>query len=83
METQSCREKERPDGSGFPNALRSHQLAPLTCLFILCHEFVDYILVEPKWSFREFVVRARPTFKGPYFAKILQAMMQIDKSTAH
>ena len=73
-------QKEKPDGSGFPAGIRSHQLAPLSCLFILCHEFVDYILVEPQWSFREFVVRSRPSFKRPYFAKILQAMMTIDKS---
>ena len=71
-------QKERPDGSGFPNALRSYQLGPLTCLFILCHEFVDYILTEPRWSFREFVMRSKPVHQGPHFAKILQAMMSLE-----
>ena len=72
-------QREKPDGSGYPAGLKSLQLAPLTCLFILCHEFVDYVLTEPKWSFREFVMRARPTYSGQYFAKVLQAMMTLDK----
>jgi len=71
---------ERPDGNGYPAGIRTMQLAPLSCLFILCHEFVDYVLAEPKWSFREFVVRERPIYKGTYFAKILQAMMTLDKA---
>ncbi len=73
-------QKERPDGTGFPAGLRSHQLAPLSCLFIVCHEFVDYVLTETKWSFREFVMRFRPDLKGPYFAKIFQVMMDLDKA---
>ena len=73
-------QKERPEGNGYPAGLKYPQLSPLSCLFIICHEFVDYILTEPNWSFREFVVRSRPVYKGPYFAKILQAVMSLEKT---
>lgn len=35
---------ERPDGSGFPKKLRSHNLKPLSSLFIFCHDIVDAII---------------------------------------
>jgi len=34
---------ERPDGSGFPRGLSKLRIAPLSCLFILGHEFVTKI----------------------------------------
>ena len=71
-------QKERSDGSGFPAGVRSDQLAPLSCLFILCHEFVDYVIDDPKWSFKEFVLTNRPIFKGPYFLKIFQVFSELD-----
>ena len=73
-------QKERPDGSGFPGGLTFKQLVPLTCLFIICHDFVDYIISHRDWTFREFTVKARPVFKGPYFIKILAAFDDLGKS---
>jgi len=34
---------ERPDGSGFPRGLSKLRIAPLSCVFILAHEFVTRI----------------------------------------
>ncbi|MEK6623815.1 MAG: HD domain-containing phosphohydrolase [Bdellovibrionota bacterium] len=34
---------ERPDGSGFPRGLSKLRIAPLSCVFILAHEFVNRI----------------------------------------
>ncbi|MBI2522421.1 MAG: HD domain-containing protein [Bdellovibrio sp.] len=34
---------ERPDGSGFPHGLLKLRIAPLSCVFILAHEFVNRI----------------------------------------
>jgi len=34
---------ERPDGSGFPRGLSKLRIAPLSCLFILAHEFVTRV----------------------------------------
>lgn len=34
---------ERPDGSGFPRGLVSHQIAPLSALFIVAHDVVKFV----------------------------------------
>ena len=75
-------QKERPDGSGFPSGITFKQLFPLSCLFIISHEFVDYVYENPDWSFRKFVDAVRPQFKGPYFIKILQALEELESSRA-
>ncbi len=73
-------QKERPDGTGFPSGITFKQLFPLSCLFIICHEFVDYVYSRPNWNFKEFVTEARPVFKGPYFIKILQAFEELEQT---
>jgi hypothetical protein len=70
-------QKERPDGTGFPEGLDFKQLYPLSCLFMVCHSFVDYVYETPDWSFREFTKTARSVFKGPYFIKILEAFDEL------
>jgi len=70
-------QKERSDGSGFPEGVDFKQLFPLSCLFMVSHEFVDYVYANPKWSFREFTTKTRTTFKGPYFIKILEIFDQL------
>ena len=75
-------QKERPDGSGFPSGITFKQLFPLSCLFIISHEFVDYLYDHPDWSFRKFVETVKPHYKGPYFIKILQAIEELETSRA-
>jgi hypothetical protein len=70
-------QKERPDGSGFPNGLDFKQLYPLSCLFMVCHEFVDYVYESEIWTFKDFCSIARERFKGPYFIKIIEAFDQL------
>jgi HD-GYP domain-containing protein (c-di-GMP phosphodiesterase class II) len=70
-------QKERPDGSGFPEGLDFKQLYPLSCLFMVCHSFVDYVYETPDWSFRDFTKKAKTVFKGPYFIKILEAFDEL------
>ena len=71
-------QKERSDGSGFPAKVDFKQLYPLSCLFMVCHEFVDYVYSTPDWKFRDFSACARATFKGPYFIKILEAFDELN-----
>lgn len=35
---------EKPDGSGFPMGKKTEELHPLSCLFILCEDFVNYFI---------------------------------------
>ncbi len=32
---------ERPDGTGFPLGMSKLRIAPLSCIFIICHEFLE------------------------------------------
>ena len=70
-------QKERPDGTGFPEGIDFKHLYPLSCLFIVSHDFVDYVYSTPNWNFRDFTVKARALYKGPYFIKILEIFDQL------
>ena len=67
-------QKELPDGSGFPSGVTSIGMAPLSCLFILSHYFVDYVMNHADWTTADFVKTYRNQLKGSYFAKIFQVM---------
>lgn len=67
-------QKELPDGSGFPYGITTSQFIPLSCLFIVSHYFVDYVLTHPDWSVTDFVKTHQKFLKGMYFQKIFQAM---------
>lgn len=69
-------QKEMPDGSGFPGKLTGHQILPLSCLFIVSHAFVDYVYDHPDWSLQDFVRTHRKIYKGTYFQKIFQTMLE-------
>ena len=70
-------QKELPDGTGYPYGIGSNAFSPLSCLFIVSHFFVDYVLRYPDWSIDDFVKSNRSRMKGVYFAKVLQAMEQV------
>ena len=69
--------KERPDGNGHPFGIKSNQFAPLSCLFMICHEFVDYILEEPEWTYQDFTSQFRKMYRGPYFHKVFQTFDEL------
>jgi len=46
----------------------------LSCLFIVSHFFVDYVLAIPDWSVEDFIKTHQKFLKGQYFYKIFQAM---------
>ncbi|MGZ5279481.1 MAG: HD-GYP domain-containing protein, partial [Pseudobdellovibrionaceae bacterium] len=44
---------ELPDGSGFPAGLKAHQIHPLSAVFIVAEDFVDYFIrfsPSPDWA---------------------------------
>ncbi len=65
-------QKELPDGSGHPQGLTSNLLAPLSCLFIFSHFFVDYVIDNPDWTISDFQRTFKPRLKGQYFQKLFQ-----------
>lgn len=67
-------QKELPDGQGFPHGVTHVHISPLSALFIVCHELVDYMIRYPDWTLDEFVKKYRFRFKGGYFGKIMGAL---------
>jgi len=67
-------QKEFPDGSGFPSGLAGSQFIPLSCLFVLSHYFVDYVLTYHDWSVADFVKTHEKKLIGPHFKKIFQVL---------
>ena len=47
IDTLIIQHHERPDGSGYPNGLTHTQIHPLSCLFIMAHDLLDYQLENP------------------------------------
>ncbi len=72
-------QKELPSGEGFPNKVKGPALAPLSCLFIICHELVDYIIENEKWSYKEFLSRYKSMYMGQYFSKVFGVIQDLDR----
>jgi hypothetical protein len=67
-------QKELPDGTGFPYGITTSQFLPLSCLFIVSHYFVDYVLNNADWTLEDFVKTHEKFLKGNYFNKIFNFM---------
>lgn len=65
---------ERPDGSGFPRKLKYPQIQPLSAIFILAHELVDFARKRAgNFEMSEFVEAMEPYHLG-VFEKIIEAI---------
>jgi hypothetical protein len=71
---------EAPDGSGFPNGITHKYIAPLSCVFIVAHHFVTY-LMEPheNTSLDDFLERNAEYYSVGTFAKVIRALQHRSK----
>ncbi len=68
---------ERPDGSGFPNALKTHQMMALSSFFIVANEIVESYFKDPiQFNFRQFLESRKASYDGGAFRKIWQNLSQ-------
>ncbi len=65
---------EMPDGSGFPAALLSQKINPLTAIFIVSLHFTEYVMNNERWTVEEFSNKYKKQFKTSYFQKALWAI---------
>lgn len=54
---------EKPDGSGFPQGLEASNTPPMSCVFIISHDIVDYLI--------------KKNFQTQYLATKIQSMEQM------
>jgi hypothetical protein len=58
---------ERPDASGFPKKLGASRVAPLSALFIVAHDIVDYFINNEGCGLSEYLLRAENLWNvGPF-----------------
>ncbi len=66
---------ERPDGSGFPRGLFHHQISPLSCLFIIAHDILNYFLKGQKGaSMQDFLSTRREKYTQGTFKSIFKSL---------
>ncbi|MDA8791622.1 hypothetical protein N9N67_00175 [Bacteriovoracaceae bacterium] len=65
---------ERPDKTGFPKGVGSSKISPLAALFIVSHDFVDYVYENDDWSLPLYIEECRGRLQGGYFSKIIESL---------
>ncbi len=66
---------ELPDGSGFPAGLRADQIHPLSAVFIVAEDFVDYFIRHsPAPDWKSFVKTRESVYVHGEFARAFQSL---------
>lgn len=65
---------ELPGQKGFPSKIQTTRFLPLSCLFIIAHDLVDYIIDHPEWSLDDYIPICKEKFSGPGFTKIIRKL---------
>ena len=65
---------EKPDGSGWPRKLQGQNIAPLSALFIIAHDIVDYIFENGTENIDAYFVDYKAKYSSGHFRKILAQM---------
>ena len=74
---------ERPDGSGFPRGLTHTWISPLTAVFIVAHDLVQFILEMPKGApfdeaaIQEFLGKHKEEYGFSNFKKATEGIRRI------
>ena len=65
---------ERPDGTGFPNRIPGKTIAPLSALFIMAHDLVNYSKDQPESTIESFLQKNASYYDVGQFKKIMSAL---------
>lgn len=72
---------EHPNGAGFPAKCSEQKIMPLSVVFIVAHDFTDYIISNPKWdpnnlrgSVEDYLAGASRRYQGIHFTKVFRAL---------
>lgn len=76
VDTIILQHHEWPDGSGFPRAMTSATIHPLSSVFIVAHDFVRQMLLRNggKPNVAAYIKMNSARYSGGHFRKILKAM---------
>ncbi|WP_417334948.1 hypothetical protein [Halobacteriovorax marinus] len=68
---------ELPGQKGFPHKIQTTRILPLSCLFIIAHDLVDYIIENPEWTLEDYIPICKEKFSGPGFTKIIRKLPEL------
>lgn len=69
---------EVPNETGFPSKISFQKIIPFSVVFIIAHDFTNYIMANPNWNLEEYLGPAKIKFIGPHFSKTLHALELLD-----
>ncbi len=66
---------ELPDGSGFPSGLKAHEIHPLSAVFIVAEDFVDYFIrYSPAPDWQAYLKSREKTYSATPFLEAFQVL---------
>ncbi|NOT78362.1 MAG: response regulator [Bacteriovoracaceae bacterium] len=65
---------ELPNEKGYPAKLSFNKITPLSSVFIVAHDLTHYILDNPQWTMKDYLLKVKTKFKGAHFARILSGL---------
>jgi hypothetical protein len=69
---------EHPVGSGFPDALKASHISPLTSVFIVAHDLVDYAFDhDGKIDIEDFIGGNETKLQAGNFKKVLKGLLSM------
>ncbi len=80
VDTIIAQHHEKPDGSGFPRGITATQFAPLSIVFVVAHDVIDYIFEhDGKFDAVDFVNSKRSSYsKSRKFKNVRDAIHKLD-----
>ncbi|MBF0208799.1 MAG: hypothetical protein HQK53_18195 [Oligoflexia bacterium] len=68
---------ETPAGSGFPKKINATRITPMSAVFIVAHDLVDFIVENETWSITEYIYKRKEEYHGTNFRKIMQSLEKV------
>ncbi len=65
---------ELPDETGFPEKIIHKKFIPMSALFIIAHDFADYIIENQNWSLSNYLPLAKEKFSRLVFLRIIASL---------
>ena len=79
VDTIVIQHHELPDGSGFPRGIMASHIMPLSSVFIVAHDYIDFLYANPKATFHEFLTIHKEKYIGGSFRKIAESLIRSTK----
>ena len=79
VDTIITQHHERPDGTGFPRGLSAKHFIPLSCVFIVAHDLLGWILQKgERFDLAAFVEARKDLYGTGTFRQVLQKLQSVE-----